>query len=263
MENDAVLYEVKDGIATLTIDREKSRNALSPDVMAGLYDGIAKAKEDDEARIVVITGVGRKAFCAGGDLSGSTLGAKQAGAMERRNKQGAIAGLFSEMAKLGKPIIGRVNGHALGGGIGLALACDMIVASEKATFGTPEIKVGLFPMMVMALLFRNVGRKRGMEMIFTGERLSAEEAMKLGMVNRVVPYEKLDEAVAELAGRIKNFSPAVLKLGRDAFYAMSDMELDKALEYLRNMLTINTLTEDAKEGVMAFIEKRDPNWKGE
>ena len=142
------------------------------------------------------------------------------------------------------------------------LACDLAVASDDATFGTPEIKVGLFPMMIMALIFRNVGRKRGMEMILTGERLDAKEAHRVGLINRVAESGQLDDAVAELAGRVGSFSPAVLKLGRDAVYRTMDMNMDDSLDFLRSQLTLNTMLEDAAVGVRAFLTKSKPEWKG-
>ena len=142
------------------------------------------------------------------------------------------------------------------------LACDMAVASEDATFGTPEIKVGLFPMMIMTLIFKNIGRKRAMEMILTGERMDAAEAYRVGLVNRVVPAQELDAALAELAQRVASFSPAVLKLGRDAVYRTMDMQVDDALDYLRSQLTLNTMLEDAAIGIRAFLTKSKPEWKG-
>ena len=142
------------------------------------------------------------------------------------------------------------------------LGCDLVVASEDATFGTPEIKVGLFPMMIMALIFRNIGRKRAMEMILTGERMDAQEAHRIGLINRLVPAAELDEAVAKLAGRVGSFSPAVLKLGRDAVYRTMDMNITDSLDFLRSQLTLNTMLEDAMVGIRAFLTKTEPEWKG-
>jgi enoyl-CoA hydratase/carnithine racemase len=211
-------------------------------------------------RVVVLTGAGEKAFCAGGDLGGSGLQGK--GFAERHHDRRAFADLFRVLNGLGKPVIARVRGHCLAGGLGLALGCDLVVASEDASFGTPEVRRGLFPMMIMATIFRNVGRKKGMELILTGERIDAREACRLGLVNHVVPASELDAKVDELAGRIGSLSPAVLRLGRDAFYASQDMGFDEALAYLQGMLSLNLGTEDAIEGVRAFLEKREPQWKG-
>lgn len=247
-----------DGIATITINRPDKRNALNTAVLDALIEAFETVRDDEDARVVVLTGAGDKAFSAGGDLGSMPSG----GMLGMHQDRGRFIDVIEVMAKLGKPIIARVNGHALGGGFGLLLACDLAIAAEDALLGTPEIRVGLFPMMIMALIFRNVGRKKGMELMLMGKRIPAGEAEQLGMLNRVVDNDDLDEAVAEMAGRIAGFSPAILKLGRDAFYHSADMDLWSALEYLRSQLTLNTMTEDAAEGVMAFLQKRDPKWKG-
>lgn len=248
-----------DGVAVLALNRPERRNALSTELMTAFVARLEEVKRDESVRVVVVTGEGDKAFCAGGDLS---PGGNMGGMLSMHDARGAFVAMFQAMAGLGKPILARVKGHCLGGGLGLMLACDLAVASESATFGTPEIRVGLFPMMIMTLIFRNIGRKRGMEMILTGERLGAAEAASIGLINRAVPDESLDDAVLELAERIAAFSPAVLKLGRDAFYAQEDLPYAQALEYLRSQLTINTLAEDAAEGIAAFLAKREPSWKG-
>jgi enoyl-CoA hydratase/carnithine racemase len=255
-----VLYEFDAGVARVTINRPDARNALSQEVMQGLLDAFDRAAADPAVRVVVLTGAGEKAFCAGGDLGGS--GFKDKGFAERHHDRRTFADLFRRMNRLGKPIVARVRGHCLAGGFGLALGCDLIVASDDSSFGTPEVKRGLFPMMIMATIFRNVGRKKGMELLLTGDRISAAEAERLGLINYAVPAEQLDAKVAELAAKVAAMSPAVVRLGRDAFYAMSDMGFDAALEYLQTMLTVNLATEDAIEGVTAFLQKRDPAWKG-
>ena len=254
-----VLRDTVDGVATLTLNRPERRNALSPQLLDALLDALAEVKADSEVRVVVLTGAGEKAFCAGGDLGGQAMASGGAALHEGRK---AFADLFQALFDLGKPTIARVQGTCLGGGLGLMLACDMAVVSEDATFGTPEIKVGLFPMMIMTLIFRNVGRKRAMEMILTGERMDAAEAYRVGLVNRVAPSGELDAAVSALAGRVGSFSPAVLKLGRDAVYRTMDMEFDDALDFLRSQLTLNTMLEDAAVGIRAFLTKSTPEWKG-
>jgi enoyl-CoA hydratase/carnithine racemase len=256
----AVLYSVADGVARVTINRPEARNALSQEVMEGLLDAFERASRDAAVRVVVLTGAGDKAFCAGGDLGGR--GFQQKGFLERHQDRRSFADLFRRMNALGKPLVARVRGHCLAGGFGLALGCDLVVASDDASFGTPEVKRGLMPMMIMATIFRNVGRKKGMELLLTGDRISAAEACRLGLVNYAVPADQLDAKVDELAAKVAAMSPAVVKLGRDAFYAMSDMGFDQALDYLQAMLTVNLGTEDAIEGVRAFLEKRDPVWKG-
>src|SRR5215472_13787179 len=224
-----VLYSAKDGIARLTLNRPEQRNALSAELMTALREALLRAAGDADARVVVLTGAGERAFCAGGDLAGSGFQGK--GFTERHHDRGTFADLFRVMNRLGKPLIARVRGHCLAGGLGLALGCDLVVACDDSSFGTPEIRRGLFPMMIMPTIFRNIGRMKGMELLLTGDRIDA-------------------------------LSPAVLRLGRDAFYSMSDMEFERALDYLQGMLTINLGTEDAIEGVRAFLEKRTPVWKG-
>ena len=253
-----VRYEVDGHIATATIDRPERRNAMSFGVMQGLRDAVAQAKADDAVRVLVITGTGDKAFCAGADLTG-IADTGHAGAHEGR---GTLAALFREMWSLGKPTIARVRGYALAGGFGLALACDFVIASEDAQFGTPEIDVGLWPFMITVPLVRSMPPKKALELMLTGRRVAADEAERIGFVNRVVPADELDEAVDSLAAALASKSPAVVKLGRDSFYAVWDQAADEALRYLHPMLTITTQTEDSREGIKAFVEKRPPNWTG-
>jgi enoyl-CoA hydratase/carnithine racemase len=250
---------IADGVLQLMINRPERRNALNSEVLGELAAGISEAKEDADVRVIVLTGAGDKAFCAGGDLN---PGAMKSGMLAMHEDRRGFVDLFQTMRAAGKPIIARVQSHCLAGGMGLMLGCDLAIAAESATFGTPEIKRGLFPMMIMALIFRTVGRRAGMEMILTGRRYDSAAAEKMGLVNSVVPDDQLDFAVLELANRIAGFSPAILKLGRDAFYMQEDMPFDQALEFLRSQLTINTLAEDAAEGIMSFFQKRPPKWKG-
>ena len=251
-------YEATPPRATLTIDDPDRRNPLSTEVMAGLRDALEAAGADPDVRVVVITGAGEKAFSAGGDLSGGFVDSPIA----LHDGRGALADLFRAMRRLGKPTVARVNGHALGGGFGLAAACDVVIAADHASLGTPEINVGLWPMMISAVLLRTMPQRAALELMLTGRRLSAEEARDLGVVSRVVPAAELDAAVDETVAALASRSPAVVKLGRDAFYAVADMDFDAALEHLQNGLTAVALTEDAAEGIAAFIEKRDPEWKG-
>ena len=254
--SDKVLYAVDGGVATVTINRPDKRNSLDPDTLTGLMDTFGRIRQaGDDVRVVVLTGAGDRAFCAGADLGGSIAGGP-APPLKR------FPDLFRAMWGCGRPIVARVNGHCLAGGMGVLLACDLAIASEDATFGTPEVKVGLFPYMVMALLFRYVGRRRGMEMVLTGESLPARQAAEIGLINRAVPAEELDASVAALVDKLLTKSGAVLKLGKHAFHATEDLPVDAALDHLRGMLLVNTLTEDAAEGVMAFLTKRPPAWKG-
>ena len=254
----AVLTTIDARVATLTINRPEKRNALNGAVIEGLISSLDALASDPEVGAIVLTGAGERAFSSGGDLSGMS----DVGMLGMHQQRERFIDLFQAMIRVGKPIIARVNGDAFAGGLGLMLACDLVVAVDSARFGTPEIKVGLFPMMIMALIFRNVGRKKGMEMLLTGDRFDAPEAEKMGLINYAVPREALDDRVDALAKKMAGFSPAVLKLGRDAFYQSQDMTFDQALQFLRSQLTINTLTEDAAEGVMSFLMKKSPEWKG-
>jgi enoyl-CoA hydratase/carnithine racemase len=166
------------------------------------------------------------------------------------------------MGRLGKPIICAAGGHVLAGALGLALACDLVVASDTATFGTPEINVGLFPFMIAALIGRNIGRKKMHELLLLGERVDAAEAQAIGLVNRVVPADEFDAAVAAWAQALAAKSPLVMQLGKDALYAQQDMAFGEALEYLRSQLAIALTTQDVREGVAAFMERREPTWTG-
>ena len=257
MEGKQVRYRVEVGKAILTIDREPSRNALSLQVLEQLAEGIDAAEADESVRVVILTGAGDKVFCAGADLGG--MGGD--GFLAAHEGRRAYADLIRRLQECSRPSIARVNGHALGGGLGLALACDLAIAAETAQLGTPEIDVGLFPMMVMALLHRHLGRKRALELVMTGERLSAHEALALGLLNRVAPPSELDSAVGQMAAKIAGKSQATLRLGRRAFFASEDMPFGVALEYLAAQLSVNASIDDAAEGVSAFFEKRKPHWK--
>jgi len=251
----------KDKVGTITLSREERRNAISPTMIIELFDALKKYDDDPGIMAIVLTGAGSRAFCAGADLS-EAMGAT-ASLLDRHEEQRRFAELFKVIKGLQKPLLGRVNGHALGGGLGLACACDIVVAAEDCRFGTPEINVGLFPYVIMATLLRSASApKRLLELMLTGERLDAREAQLLGLVNYVVPREQLDGKVDEIIKKITSKSPAVLRLGRRAFYTMRDMEYEKALEYLASVLAINTMAEDIAEGVTAFLEKREPQWKG-
>ncbi|MDQ3756671.1 MAG: enoyl-CoA hydratase-related protein [Actinomycetota bacterium] len=258
-EEDEVLYAVGDGVARITINRPERRNAMSWAVIGGLRERVAEAKADPDVRVVVLTGAGEKAFCAGADLGGMGAGA---GFLDLHEGRGGLAELFRELWALGKPTIARVRGYALAGGFGLALACDFVVASDDAQFGTPEIDVGLWPYMITVPLVRSMPPKKVLELMLTGRRVAADEAERMGFVNRVVPAGELDEAVDGLAASLASKSPAIVKLGRDSFYAVWDQAADEALRYLHPLLTITTQTEDCREGITAFAEKRPPKWSG-
>ncbi|MEZ4437243.1 MAG: enoyl-CoA hydratase-related protein [bacterium] len=248
-------------MTTLTLDRPSRRNALSSGLIEALRAALAEARADRAVRAIVITGAGERAFCAGGDLAGGMTGG-DGGFPAKIAEKGLFAELIGDLRALGKPVVARMNGDAYGGGVGLLLACDLVVAADDARLGLPEIKVGLWPMMVTTLLVRHVGHKTALEMMMLGETYDAATAKAMGLVNRVVPRAELDAEVERVADALASRSPAVVKMGRDAFYETADLPLDAALPALRDRLVLNTLLEDAAEGVMAFVQKRPPAWKG-
>jgi enoyl-CoA hydratase len=256
-----IVTETRGKAGVITLSREERRNAISPTMIIELLDVLKKYDDDPNIPVMVLTGSGSKAFCAGADF-GEAMGAT-ASLLERHEEQRKFAELFKVIKGLQKPLLGRINGHALGGGFGLACASDIVVAAEDCQFGTPEINVGLFPYVIMVTLLRCTSSpKRLLEMMLTGERLDAREAQQLGLVNHVVPREQLDAKVDEIIEKISSKSPAIIRLGRRAFYTMRDMEYEKALEYLSSVLAINTMAEDVAEGISAFLGKREPRWKG-
>jgi len=257
MEAGPVRFALEDGQALLTIDRADARNALSAEVVEALAEGLRRAEADPAARVVVLTGAGTRAFSAGGDLAASGRDGFLAG-HDGRRRYGL---LLEHIAGFPKPTLARVNGHALGGGLGLVCACDLAVAADHAELGTPEVDVGLFPMMVLAWLQRHLGRKRALELLLTGDRLKAEEALRWGLLNRVVPRAELDAATRALAARVAGKSRAILALGKSAFRSADDMSLPQAMDFLAGQLSLNLGTDDAAEGISAFLERRPPVWK--
>ncbi len=252
-------YEVAAGIATVTLDDPETRNSLSPQMLSELLEALERCRDDADARCLVLASSHEKVFSSGANLAAF---GSDAPLIERHTASKRFVEVFHAIGELGKPSVVAAGGHVLAGSLGIALACDLIIAKEGATFGTPEINVGLFPFMIMALIYRNVPRKKTNEMLLLGERLSAEEAREAGIVNKVVPADEFDAAVAEWAGKLASKSPVVMKLGKDAMWRQLDMPLADALDYLNSQLTIELATEDAIEGVTAFFEKRDPVWKG-
>lgn len=247
-------------VATVTIARPEARNALDAATLDGLIEAFADLDRDPAIRVLVLTGAGEKAFCAGADLRSGL--ASDPSAVEGHEQRGLLRRLFATTEALRTPLIGRVNGHALAGGLGVALACDLLVAVEDATFGTPEVRVGLWPHVISALLVQHLGPKRALEWMMTGRRYPAAEAERLGLVNRVVPREELDDAVAELAAELIRGAPLALALGRRSYLDARSMEPRSAMAYLHGMLDLQVQTEDAAEGIAAFLERREPEWRG-
>jgi enoyl-CoA hydratase/carnithine racemase len=245
-------------VARLTLNRPDKRNPISPQVVGELAHALEQIRERDDLRVVVLTGAG-KVFSAGGDLSMMAGGAQ---GDEPQIPPGSMPDLLGQMHRLGKPIIAMVNGHALAGGMGLMVACDLVVASDEATFGTTEIRVGLWPMMITAEITRNIGRKKTLELMLTGKRIDAAEAERIGLINKAVPAAELEDTAMELARSLAARSPATMALGLRAFYDTQDMEFSAALKELEAGLGRVLALEDAREGLMAFLQKRDPVWKG-
>jgi len=254
-----VLYEVRDHVATITLNRPEHRNPLSREMITDLLTAFNAARDDGDVRAMVLTGAGDKAFCAGADLGGFGGDATE---VEKHLGRGTFVDLFLGIERLGKPVVACVNGHALAGGMGLAMSCDLVVAADTATFGTPEINVGLWPMMIMAIINRNLPRKRAMELYMTGDRIDAKKALEWGLVNRVVPAAEVRDSAHRLAVRLAAKSPIIMRLGRDAFFAIDGLDVEAALRHLQSQLTVVTLSDDAKEGVVAFLQKREPDFKG-
>jgi enoyl-CoA hydratase len=253
-------YEVSEaGVATIALDQPDTRNALSDELLGELIAALEAARDDDGVHCVVLTSTHEKVFSAGANLAGF---AAEVPLVHKHFATERFPRLFRLLGELGKPSICAANGHVLAGALGIALACDLVIAREGARFGTPEINVGLFPFMIMALIYRNVPRKQANELLLLGEQISAEEAERIGIVNRVVEADAFEETVREWAERLAAKSPVMMRLGKDAMFRQLDMPLFDALDFLRSQLTVAFSTDDIQEGVRAFFEKREPNWTG-
>ncbi|HWK25063.1 MAG TPA: enoyl-CoA hydratase-related protein [Solirubrobacter sp.] len=254
-----VRYEVSEGVATIALDQPERRNALSDALLDALLAAFERARDDAAVRCVVLTSTHEKVFSAGGDLAGFSAPAPL---IEKFFATDRFPRLFRLITGFPKPTLCAANGHVLAGALGVALACDLVVAKEGARFGTPEINVGIFPFMIMALIYRNVGRKKTNELLLLGEQIDAHEAERIGIVNRVVPAAEFDAAVADWAARLAAKSPLLMRLGKEAMDRQQDLALAEAVEYLHGRFTIALSTEDIQEGVRAFFEKREPVWSG-
>ncbi len=252
-----VLYDAAGHVATITINRPDRRNTLNGTVLEGIRDGIARAVAADGIRAIVLTGAGDKAFCAGADLSG---GAGRFGT--DGNPRHPFADLLRAARDCPLPLVARINGACMAGGMGLAAMCDMAVAADHAVFGLPEVKVGVFPMQVLAVLARLIPARDLAELCITGEPVDAQTALRMRLVNHVVPAAELDQKTAWLVGRIVDKSPAAIRRGKYAMAAAADMGFEQALAFLEGQIVLTGQSEDAREGVAAFNEKRKPRWTG-
>ncbi|MFO7599706.1 MAG: enoyl-CoA hydratase-related protein [Candidatus Desulfacyla sp.] len=253
-----LLYEVRDRVAFLTINREDRRNAISQEMILSFLDRLADVDRNREIAAVCLTGAGEKAFCSGADL-GVTLAGQ---AEDRMSGPRNYARLLKEMAKCGKPLVARVNGPCLAGGMGLMLSCDIVIARNDAYFRTPEVNVGIFPMMVGALLYRNLPRKKAVDMVLTGRKIPAPEAEDMGMITRAVDPDRLDMEVEDTLKILASKSPIGTRIGKEAFRVMSDMPFEAAVDYLCEALGRVISTRDAAEGMTAFLQKRPPTFTG-
>jgi len=253
-----LLYDTKDGIATITINRERQRNAISPEAVRLFQEALESARKDDGVKVVCITGAGDKVFCSGADLSASMGKGSEA----EKEIFGQYADLLIQIYRFEKPTLARINGHCLAGGTGFMLACDIVLAREDVTFGTPEVNVGLFPMMIGALIYRNVPRKKAMAMMLLGERLSAAQALEMGMVTRIFPGTDFNRETGDILKALAAKSPVGMRLGKNALNRIETMAFEEAVRFLSEQLSAIAKTEDAREGITAFLEKRPPVFKG-
>lgn len=282
-----VRLDVAGPIATITIDREAKANALTWAMVGQLRDAVARCRESAQVRVVVITGAGTRAFCAGADLSGMADTADQSAMADTADQSGTpdtgkrrggsaaaaepdpvavheargqLAALFVDLDELGKPTIARVQGYALAGGFGLAMACDIVVAADDAVFGAPEINVGLWPFMISVPLARALPPKIALELMMTGRRIDAREAAALGCVNKVVEPAELDAAITQLATTLSSKAPVAMRIGRTAFYDTLGLPARVALARLHPLLGVLANGDEAREGIEAFAQKRPPRW---
>jgi enoyl-CoA hydratase/carnithine racemase len=259
MAFETILYEKRERIIRITLNRPDKRNALSHQMLEELTAAFEGADAETDASCIVLRGAGDKAFCAGADLANMAGGD---GVLAAHEARGLFPRLFSTMLNSSKVTLAAVNGTCLAGGLGLMLACDLAIAKAGAKLGTPEIARGLFPYMISALILRSLGRRKAFELMLLGETISAEDAEKLELVNKTVPEPEFDGSVEAWAKKLAAYSPAVLKLGRRALIEQEGMPIGGAFSYLQGLLTLNTMLDDAQEGIAAFFEKREPQFKG-
>lgn len=258
MDYETILVERRDTIGIVKLNRPENRNALGAQLIEELIKALHDFNDNPEVHVIVLMSNLPRVFCAGRDLAEYTA----TDIIEQRKTSGRATQLWLILRSLKKIVIAAVNGYALAGGTGLAVCCDLVVAAEDAVFGLPEINVGLFPMTIAPNMIRNItSLKKCFELFVTGERFTAQEAAGLGLVNKVVPPEKLETVAMELAQKIASKSPTILQIGKQFFYNILDMEYNQAIKYSTEMISILAVSEDGLEGQRAFIEKRQPHWK--
>jgi enoyl-CoA hydratase len=250
---------VRDGVATIALDQPDTRNALSDELLRDLHAALTEAGDDSEVRVVVLRSTHAKVFSSGANLSGF---AAEVPLVRKHEEIALLPSIFELLGALGKPSICAAGGHVLAGAVGLALACDLVIAKEGIGIGTPEVNIGAFPFMVTAMLEREIGRKRMAGLMLLGERIDATEAERIGLVNKVVPADEFDDAVDAWASALAAKSPLLMRLGKDAMYEEQDLGFESSLAYLRGQLTLAFSTDDLREGVAAFFDKREPQWQG-
>jgi enoyl-CoA hydratase/carnithine racemase len=261
MSYENIIYTVENGIAKITLNRPEIRNALNEELMGEIIHALKKSNDDENVMVIILQGAGDKAFSAGGDLNKLRAKSRES-TISIREYTNNYGKMLLALEAMGKPTVASVQGYALAGGCGLAVACDITIASEKAIFGVPEINIGFWGAMITAPIVRLVGIKKAMELFYTGNQISAVEAERIGLINRMVSHELLEQEVMALAGSIATKSPLAIRLGREMFRNSRDMEYVKSINYLREMATILAGSDDAYEGMSAFLEKREAQWKG-
>lgn len=259
LTRDALDVTVSDDelVIRATIDRADQRNALSEGVMRGLLD-VFEAADDGPPRVIVIRGAGGN-FCSGGDMTEFPIGQ---GTQAYRESFGALSMLLEEMQATDALTIAAVEGYCLAGGLGLASACEFVLASEDANFGTPEVDIGLFPAQAMAPITRAASEKAALKLLFTGERIDAEEAKRVGLVTDVVPEDDFDEELDDLVDTLAANSPTLISMGKESYYEQRQMDFSSALAYLKEIITLVAMSDETEEGINAFLTDREPEWKG-